>query len=679
MKKSYSIVMMSALALGSLVSLTACSSGSDVEETPGNLVYDGLGKAGVKSEFVISIPRSVVGTRMGNDETQSAGTAASFRGMSGILLIPYDVVPAATTPKFADIMSLTNIESLRQPGTLNYKVYADQYVPIGTKYFLFYGKSKDEASTMADKFRYGMIQPTGLTSETLSTPSNITFSLEQINTSTEQQAGNSTGRNVVQLLTSLANTTSTGAAPNNAWSTSNNRILARLYRNFIGCTVSSSNSVSAILGMIYAGVDRITATDPSYALATAIKDKITAACTTVPIAGSAVSLKSDYTGYPANIGLPDGAVRVRWDATALKFVDMTANYNQGLNVKITDYTYPAALWYFVSTPLKAANDIKSTIYDAETNWNNVINNVYSGSSDEVEASTLSVALKDPVQYAVGRIETKLTMPTGTFYDGAGKAVDTGSGFRLKGLLIGGQSNAAYDFTSKGEANKVIYDRTLATPMTVTPGNTTAANQTLALQTKKDQIIYAALELENGGEAFTGFDGIIPAGGTFYLTVKLDPKATTTTGYVDGSVDKIVIKDHVTKLTVSIKNGNTTPDRNGDGTPDQYIKDANGVPTGVDVDGDGNPDPYDIDGDGNPDTIITDPTKGGPGWDTDGDGVVDIPILPDPTNGEYPDSPNVPGGLGNSTNGIPDLSSPGIELGTSVDLEWKEGLTLEPSI
>ena len=677
MKKCHSILLMSAAALMSLMMLTACSSSSEVEENNGNVVYDNQGTAGVKSEFVISIPRSVVGsTRMGADETQSAGTAAQFRGMDNILLIPYSSVPAATTAKFADIMGLTSIQSLKQPGTLNYKVYADQYVPIGTKYFLFYGKSIDSPSSMADKFKYGVVQPEGLTASTFSTPSAITFSLEQINTSNEEQAGNSVGRNVVQLLTSLANTTSTGTAPHNAWSTATNIVLARLYKNFIGTTVSSSASLSAILGMIYAGLERIPTTgNEESALANAIRDKILAACTTAPVVGSPVSLNSDYAGYPANIGLPDGAVRVRWDGS--KFIDMTANYNQNLKVKITDYTYPAALWYYISTPLVAANSVKSDIYDNETSWNNVINNVYSGADTEVGSSTLSVALKEPVQYAVGRIETKIAMGEGTFYDGNGEEVVTGSGYTLKGLLIGGQSNAAYDFTPKGEANKVIYDREMANTITAKPNTTTATNQTLAFETKSNQTIYAALELVNNGEAFMGFDGIIPAGGTFYLTTKLDP--TTASNYVNGTLDKIVMKDHVTKLTVTIQNGATAPDRNGDGIADKYILDANGVPTGVDADGDGVADPYDIDGDGSNDTFVTDPAKGGPGWDTDGDGVVDIPVLPDPTTGKYPTYPNVPGGLGNATNGIPDLSSPGIELGTSVDLKWEEGLILNPTI
>jgi hypothetical protein len=163
-----------------------------------------------------------------------------------------------------------------------------------------------------------------------------------------------------------------------------------------------------------------------------------------------------------------------------------------------------------------------------------------------------------------------------------------------------------------------------------------------------------------------------------MTVSLDP--TTATNYSAANLNKIIMKDHVTKLTVNIKKGSTFADRNGDGVPDVYIIDPEtGLPTGVDANGDGKPDPYDIDNDGTPDTFITDPTHGGPGWDTDGDGEVDIPVLPDPITGKYPSSPTIPDGLGNATNGVPDLSSPGIELGTSVNLEWEEGLILRPSI
>ncbi|MBP5713673.1 MAG: hypothetical protein J6X07_03120 [Prevotella sp.] len=687
MNKVKTFFLMWAVSLSGIIGFTSCSS-ADVEDNS-QVVYDEQGKAGVKPEFVISIPRSVVGTtRQSNEVTQSSGSVDQFRGLDNIRLIPFSSEPTSSSTKLADIMRLSHINALNSPGAVNYKVYADQFVPVGTRNFLFYAKAIDiEAeqaiTTMDEKFRYGVLHVSGLTNDEFRTPNDITVSLEQINTSAEAQTTNPIGRNIVQLLNSLANITVSGvAAPNDKWSTTTNVGLSHLYKNFLGTTVSSSKGVSFILSKLYFGMDRVRSNDPARPLADAICQKILEACRTAPVNDEPVDLISDYAGYPGNIGLPDGAVRVRWNAGGLNsnsFVDVTTNYRKNMRTEITDYVYPAALWYHVSTPLKAANSIKSSEYDMAGNWDGVINGVYSAAADEVFTTTQSVALNKAAEYGVGRLETRINMGDGVFYDGDGKEVNVGDGFTLKGILLGGQNSADFDFTSKGNENMTIYDRDMTSGSIIAvPNYTTAtANQTLALETKSNQVVMAALELVNGGEDFKGFDGVIPSGATFYLTVRLDP--ATATNYVDGSLDKIIKKDHVTKLTVTIKNGSTTADRNGDGIPDVYIKDEDGTPIGVDDDGDGEVDPYDIDGDGNPDDFITDPAHGGPGWDTDGDGEVDIPVLPDPEDGDYPDGPNVPEGLGNAVSGIPDLTSPGVELGTSVNLEWQEGLNLTPTI
>ena len=680
MKKNLLNVCSAAIALAGVIGLASCSS---KDEVPANVVYDNNGTAGVKPEFVISIPRTVVnGTRMSNEVTQSEGTVAQFRGMDNIRLISFAGTPTASSTKLSDILGLSAITNLSAPGTVNYKVYADQFVPVGTKNFLFYGKAIDAdvdqpITTMNDKFNYGYLTVKGLTDAEFNTPNDIVFSLEQINTSVDKQQGDVVGQKVVELLNRLATANvTTAAAPNDKWSTTTNGLLKNLYKNFKAVTTSSSSSLSVILGQVYTAVQRVETTDPAYDLAAYIAAQIREACDNYNI--QPVQLKGIYSGYPGNIGLPDGAARVRWSEVDGKFVDITANYNLGNRAKITDYVYPAALWYYVSSPLKASTEIESTEYDNAGSWNNVISEVYKSATDEVQNNTQSVALSLPAQYGVGRLETRVKMGDGVFYDGNGEAVDVKNGFTLKGILLGGQSSVGFDFATKGDENQTIYDRNMsANNLIAKPGVTTGANHTLALQTKSNQVVYAALELVNGGDAFMGLDGIIPTGGTFYLTAKLDP--TTADNYQNGERDKIIWQDHYTRMTVTIKNGKTTPDRNGDGTPDIYIKDpVTGVPTGVDVDGDGTPDPYDIDGDGNDDTFITDPDHGGPGWDTDGDGEVDIPVFPD-KNGDYPDQPNVPGGLGNATNGVPDLSSPGIEIGTSVNLEWQEGLVINPEI
>ena len=683
--------MMSIVGLSLSAMFTACSSGRDAEEAT-NVVYNEEGKAGVRPEFVISLPRNVVGgTRMEGDIVQNLGTSDQFRGIDNIHLIPFSGVPVSGSTKLADIIRLSSINALEKPGSVNYKVYADQFVPVGTKNFLFYGKAVDRyvdepVTSMNDKFKYGVLKYNGLTESEFSTAGSVNFSLEQINTSLEQQQDNAVGRAIIQLMSQLANVTVNGDAPENAWSTTTHPVLAALYKNFIGTTVYSSNALALMLDKIYFGLDHVESTDPARPLANEIRRLIEKACVSgyEPVANTPVELTSDYSGYPANIGLPDGAARCRWNATGLQanmFVDMTANYTLGFKVKPTDYCYPAALWYHVSTPIRTSAKKESGNYSDQTSWDNVINTVYSETNDEVLTGTQSVALVNPVQYAVGRLDTKVQMESGgTIYDGDGQAVDFGDGYTLKGLLLGGQNSVNYAFESTGNENFCIYDRVMsASNLTFKPGApTTTPNYTLALETKTNQKIFAALELVNNGQAFKGADGTIPAGGIFYMTVSLDP--TTAGNYDANNLNKIIMKDHKTKLTVNIKKGSQTPDRNGDGVPDVYIFDpTTGLPTGVDADGDGVADPYDIDNDGTPDTFITDPAHGGPGWDTDGDGEVDLPVLPNPLTGKYPQSPTVPDGLGNATNGVPDLSSPGIELGTSVNLEWEEGLELTPSI
>ena len=681
MRKVHSFVLMTAIALTGTTAFTACSS-NDLEEE--RIVCDDNGTAGVKSEFVISIPRKVLSiTRMSDYVTQMSGDVDGFRGIDNIRLIPFNVdVIAKNSPKHGDIMRLSAASSLSSPGAANYKVYSDQFVPVGTKRFLFYGRAMAgdaEADfsemDMADKFTNGALNVQGLEESADWTPDKIQFSLEQINTSSDAQANDETGKRIVGLLTDLAKMTSDAAAPNNKWSTTDVTVMASLYKQFTAISTSSSNTLAVILSKLYFALENIPTGNKARKLAENLKAKILTACAETPINGYPVKLKGEYEDYPYNIGLPDGAVRVRWDGA--EFKDVTAVYSKDFSEVLTNYCYPAALWYFTNSPLKAANVKKSNDYKSEESWEGVINTVYDGTSDVVEESTQSVALVNAADYGVGRLETYLKMPEGTFYDANGNVVNVSNGYTMKGLLLGGQNSVGYQFTPKVAQNRTIYDRDITNSITAELGKTTlTCNQTLALETDDGQVIYAAIELINNGEDFMGADGIIPANGTFYLVVKLDPAAATNKKDVD--INQIIKQDYVTKLVVTIKNGGTSVDRDGDGKADKYVKDDDGNIQGVDT-GDGViRTEYDINGDGTDDKLILDPDRGGPGWDTDNDGFIDIPIIPD-AEGKYPDGPTIPDGLGNATNGIPNLTTPGVELGTSVDLEWKTGLVLEPDV
>ena len=109
MKKSHYFALMAAGALMSLAGLTACSSSNDMDEMENpNVVVDDQGNAGVRPEFVISIPRSVVGskTRMSDAETQSSGSVDDFRGMDHIRLIAFSEVPTGSSTKLGSIMRI---------------------------------------------------------------------------------------------------------------------------------------------------------------------------------------------------------------------------------------------------------------------------------------------------------------------------------------------------------------------------------------------------------------------------------------------------------------------------------------------------------------------------------------------------------------------------------------------
>ena len=276
--------MMSIAGLSLSAMFTACSSGSDAEDMT-NVVYNEEGKAGVMPEFVISLPRNVVGsTRMGDDITQNPGNSDQFRGIDNIRLIPFTAVPGSSSTKLADIIRLSSIKALEKPGSVNYKVYADQFVPVGTKNFLFYGKAVDwdvdvPLTSMNDKFKYGILKYNGLTESEFTSAGSVNFTLEQINTSTEQQQNDPVGRAIIQLMSQLANVTVSGvAAPENAWSTTTHTVLAALYKNFIGTTVYSSNCLALILDKIYFGLEHVGNSHPARPLANRIRSLIQDAC-----------------------------------------------------------------------------------------------------------------------------------------------------------------------------------------------------------------------------------------------------------------------------------------------------------------------------------------------------------------------------------------------------------------
>lgn len=556
-----------------------------------NLIDDAVVYDDTPVEVSLCLSRSS-GQQKNTTRQSKTVVQEEVRGILVQRIIPFaknGKVESGDMPKFASIGDLTtyNKPNNTTPPNSRFYYYENCSFMSGVSAFLVYGKAQvsgNDAENGALVAEFPADQ----------SPENIKFSPKQICTTT---AIHEHAQAIAKYLTYIANT--------EGWATTSDSHLQAYYLNFIGKGSVAPSVIAGSSANVKAYVtdlkNRITA-EPESSLRTKILESI-------DFLNIDTHIPANYPGSISlpdgtSISLPDGAARVQWNASGSElnsFTDITGNYGNGNTIDITKYTYPAALWYYVNTPLKASTEKESDDYDTAGDWDGVINGVYAGAASVVDADTKSVALTNPVQYGVGRLETAIRMGDGTFYDRNGEVVVTGD-YKLIGVLIGGQSRANWDFTQRGDDNLTIYDRVMAHDVVARPNSVTAqVNQTLALETKKDQKIYVALELLNGGEDFQGADGIIPAGGTFYMTAVLDPKKAS--NYDESNRNKIFIQDHVTQLTVTIRNGKSKDDPNYD-----------------------------------------------------------------------PENPDG-GGLGEGTNGIPDLTSPGIEVGTSVDLQWRQGLII----
>ena len=549
---------MSAFAL----TFVACS--SEEEVAPVNPTFDG--KA-IKTEFALNLPGNLT-TRMSEAVTQDAQTVASFRGIDANEFYLF-AMKAATAqdadPVDEDGVVMSNVEL----GAINGfdhanaqdKWYADITVPVGTNAFLVYANSVsagDDATNGALTLKQG------------DAPQDITFELKSINEEAVTLA--TAGQGVLDALNSLVlveglpNATATQAK---AWylfdADADNLFYANLFATFSTLTAGSKTSVAAFLAELKKTVDKVSVNAGD----NGIDKKLSAAI-------AAIDLGDDFT---ADANIPDGAAVLKYDAASHTFsFDDTkfigGNYAWGAN----DYVFPAALWYRVNTGIREDAEVQQQNVQNLT-WKQFINTAYDAANNEVKASSQSVALVNPLQYAVGNFETwikfadsEMLNVTKTTYvyqthmedvtdpetgevsqvevydldaDGNPIVLDTQvettkevpvSGLELTGILVGDQKNVDWQALPLESADyKVIYD-TKPINTTFNATDFTKACQTLVLETKKEAINIALEFVNNTDVDFTGVDGqIIPVGTKFYLIGQLKNNAqddnykTETTG------------------------------------------------------------------------------------------------------------------------------------------------------
>lgn len=706
---AYNKLMMAAVVVGG-ATLAACSDHDELDEIREMPKID--------AQLTFALPkRIVVGqtdteTRMGADVVQYDGNTAVFRELRDVHLMCFDTDPTATSRSTYQMqLAGTGGRTIDLITDNDYSMVRQVKVPIGTTHFTFYARANDNPLTHADRAKYGTLSVNGLGS--YSGNSDISFNLVPICTSSAAQGGSTIGQALVALLNNLMQITSTDAAPDDKWSTAPDERLTAAYQAMTQLKTLSSASVQRVLGKVYKVVSNVPSDYAGYDLATKISSAIAAACATAPTPGNeSITLKDEYQGFPADLNLPEGAARIEWNVATQKYVTpATQVYGRGLNIpSMTDYVYPANLQYMVTSTIVASDSLAlpgdplaqlpttdPTTGDPQSgqsktyqNWQQLINDAYATGYSSVKETTQSVAMVKQVQYGVGRLDTRVRLESRYLYDAHGKLVDCKDGFKLKAILLGGQQEVGYDFQPKTSAHEyVLYDTSITgAPLHVSHTLWTPFNYTLALPTAIDKTVLVALELVNNGPDFQGADGLIAHGATFYLVAKMVPN--TASNYSAGNLDRIIIGDHYTTVDMRVMignhdvNGDQVPDTdfNGDGVPDRFVKDGTGKITGIDLDGDGAADECDPNFDGNKDQIVWEDTNHDgtidrTGWDTNGDGKIDIPIDSN-DDGSWPDTPTVPAGLATATYGIPDLVEPEAHrtFGLSVNLSWNQGIIFD---
>lgn len=572
MKKLSSFFLMGTVALAGLGVMSSCSSddlGNDSTTNPGET------KA-VKTQFALNIPRANGGTRMSGDNAQAN---KNFLGMEDIRMYSFKGEPTASSTSTATF-TLANIASGISE-TASSKIYSDVSVPVGTTHFLFYAHAP-QGTTDAKKFELGVLDFTAPTTDATAT-NDISATL-----ATVKKNDTASPKALLGILN--------GVAGVEGWATATDGTeLNKLYTKYTSAKAGSANSIRLTLQSLYNNLGGIVtgANTGAQIVAKAIRTKIEESFNKTTGTDGYVTLAYKATGdvskYPNNINLPDGAVQLTF-GTDKQFAYAAESNLTGIeNLNASKVCFPASIYYFQSSDLAAtAKELDSNEWPkTTTNWTAATapwlkdaNSLADGWTVSVQPTTRSIAMRQNINYGVANLATTVKCGAASLPDNTGLTVTDPSefsgtvavpaaGFPVTGLLIGGQpTKVGFDFqpASNDAFDYTIYDKNL-TGIVAKNGAASTPNYTIVLPNDKgrgvaDQNkVNVAIELtNNSGVAFRGADGIIPAGGKFYLVGQLNPDAKTIESVTNPAV---FMSDYMTTMNLTITSlksaYNTIPD------------------------------------------------------------------------------------------------------------------------
>lgn len=517
------------------VMFSACS---NEEKEP--VQISGEGDA-VKTSFTFSVPRASV-KRSTSADAQADG---SFKGLTILGLYPFthltdDYVAESSTATGSVQLAAQTLGATEGNAT---KTFTDVALPTGDIAFLFYGQDVTNTNSALSKGTADVY-----------TPADITFSLNNILADATNDAAFKTLFEAIEGLNTVLDAQIDVAADPLKIE------LTALKTDWHKFTSASNANLGVAFTFLTDAVAALEEGDAKTAL------------------GEQVTKMTDAldAGYP--YGLPEGTFALKEGAVRLSGDEVTGLDNIIAAAKAR-YMKPAALTYYVNAyPVDYSNTNAAALQ-----WNKTagtINAAGSGISaarTQISPSTTKIALNKTINYGVGRLDVApVFIAAGGVMKGANDpegnettvSVNSNS-FELTGVLVGNlptklnwelnpvqnEEFGATVFDDEVEKSSVsvfatketaVYEKCSYVILPATTGlKALSKNATIALQFK------------NNGAQFYGKDGIVPAGGTFYIAGQLSQNGSS-----DVTEDAIK-KDFYTtaKLRiVTLKNAtNTVPD------------------------------------------------------------------------------------------------------------------------
>lgn len=478
MKQFFNHAFLGAIALTGAVCFSACSSKDDLTEDV-NPTYDPVANT-IKANFSFALTSNLKGgsTRMTADSTQANGSGKFF-GISNFAMIPFDCPVADLDDEKERIgdnintnfTTITASSENANSDSYNYHYY-NVNVPIGTQSLLVYGYSSDtNGATPALRFRSGVlnqVDPVEGSSKTWTNgnANNFEFDLVPIIASSDVVNDDNNRKSIITYLNQIAGAK---VADDDTWASPkvSNAGLTELYNRLIGMKAGSTASVRAAVQDLYSSVYAVN-NDMYRAIATAITTTYAQEDTGNP--GKLEFLGNMANNYPQDINLPSGSAVIKWDDTNKVFETPTDERNyKTMNVNVpTKYVYPAGLYYYVKSGISTSTSKQDAAYKGASNdWSTILGNYVSG--DQVTPATIDVALKEEIQYGVGSLQLQVYVDNtldGTNKVSLGGVDNTGKkvlldkkgeevvipndGYPVTGILIGGQRFAKWNFEPVAE-------------------------------------------------------------------------------------------------------------------------------------------------------------------------------------------------------------------------------------